>query len=141
MRQRYRRTHQGSVKIAASPWVWTAPAGSPNVEPREPPEMSFQAIAASPGALLLAGWLLGCALLAASYWFAGWVWVERHSLNFRIGSRPARCSGAVGEGIIFGVCAGILYLVDLTTPAFTVSELIGQHGRAWLVALGVMAAV
>lgn len=103
--------------------------------------MSLDAIAASPGALLLTGWLFGCVLLAASYWLAGWVWVERHSLNFQIGSRPARCSGAVGEGIIFGVCAGILYLVDVTTPAFTVSELLRQHARAWLIALGVMAAV
>jgi len=72
---------------------------------------------------------------------AGWVWVERHSLQFTIGSRPARCSGAVGEAIILGVCAGILYLVDLTTPAFTISDLIQQHPRAWLIALVVMATV
>jgi hypothetical protein len=103
--------------------------------------LSLQALIDSPGALLLAGWLLGCALLAGSYGLAGHVWVARHSLKFHIGSRPARASGAVGEAVIFSVCAGILYLVDITTPAFTISQLLSQNARWWLLTAGVMTGV
>jgi hypothetical protein len=103
--------------------------------------LSLPQLIGSTGGLLLSGWLLGTALLAAGYWLAGPVWVERHSLKFHIGSRPARCSGAVGEAVIFSVCAGILYLVDITTPAFTISELLAQNARWWLLTAGVMAGV
>jgi hypothetical protein len=99
------------------------------------------ALVASPGALLLSGWVLGTILLAASYGLAGHVWVERHSLKFNIGSRPAQCSGAVGESIILGVCAGILYLVDITTPAFSILEVLAQHARWWIVTACVMGGV
>ena len=103
--------------------------------------MTTHALFSSPGTLLLTGWLVGCVLLAISYWLGGYIWVDRHSLKFHIGARPAQCSGAVGEAVILGVCAGILYLVDITTPAFSITDLLADHRRWWLLTAGIMGAV
>lgn len=103
--------------------------------------MSAPAWMGTPGGILLFGWVLGCILLAISYRLAGYIWVERHSLHFHIGTRPARCSGAIGEAIILLLCAGLLFLVDANTPAFSIADLLTQHWELSLLTTAIMAGV
>ncbi len=87
------------------------------------------------GVSLLAGWLVGCLFLVLSYWRAGPIWIERHSLKFKVAGRQARCSGAIGEMAILGYCALLLWLVDSLTPTWSFIDIIARHPWAALGAL------
>jgi hypothetical protein len=40
--------------------------------------------------VLLCGWLIACAFLVGAYWRAGPVWIERHSLRFKLAGKDRR---------------------------------------------------
>lgn len=84
---------------------------------------------------LLAGWAVGCAFLIASYWRAGPVWIERHSLKFTMAGKPARCSGAVGEIAVLAYCALLLWIVDAITPTWSFLDIIAKRPWVALVSL------
>lgn len=93
------------------------------------------------GASLFAGWLVGCVILALSYWRAGPIWIERHSLKFKVAGRQARCSGAIGEMAILGYCAALLWIVDSMTPTWSFIDIIARRPYAALAALAFVSAI
>lgn len=78
-------------------------------------------------AVILCGWVIACAFLVAAYWRAGQVWIERHSLRFRLAGEDRRCSGAVGEMALLAACALLLWAVDATTPEMDFIAVIARH--------------
>lgn len=91
--------------------------------------------------LLGGGWLVGTLFLIASYWRAGPVWIERHSLRFKLAGRARRCSGAYGESVLLAACALLLWLVDATTPGMNFADIITRHPMAAVGALVFVAAI
>jgi len=73
------------------------------------------------------GWLIAGGFLIASYWRAGPIWIERHSLKFKIAGKARRCSGAIGEMALLGACAILLWAVDATTPEMDFIAVIARH--------------
>lgn len=96
--------------------------------------MSGSASVLNSGLILFAGWLIGGAVLTVSYWLADYIWIQRHSLHFSIGARPARCSGAIGEWLLLGFAALTLFVVDAFTPSASLGEILSGHWRVWLIA-------
>lgn len=79
-------------------------------------------------ALVIAcGWLIASAFLFAAYWRAGPVWIERHSLKFKLAGKDRRCSGAIGEMALLAACALLLWAVDATTPEMDFIAVIARH--------------
>lgn len=79
------------------------------------------------GLVIACGWLIASAFLIAAYWRAGPVWIERHSLRFKLAGRDRRCSGALGEMALLGACALLLWAVDATTPEMNFVAVIARH--------------
>lgn len=94
--------------------------------------------------VLAAGWLIGSLFLIASYVRAGPVWIERHSLRFLLAGKERRCSGAVGEMAVLGVCAALLWAIDTITPGMNFINIMVRHPWSTVAALlfvsGVVAA-
>jgi hypothetical protein len=79
------------------------------------------------GLVIVCGWLIASAFLVAAYWRAGPVWVERHSLRFKLAGKDRRCSGAIGEMALLGACALLLWAVDATTPEMNFVAVIARY--------------
>ncbi len=77
--------------------------------------------------VLAAGWLIGSLFLIASYVRAGPIWIERHSLRFSLAGKERRCSGAIGEMVVLGVCAALLWAVDSITPGMNFIDIMARH--------------
>lgn len=77
--------------------------------------------------VILIGWLIASGFLVAAYWRAGPVWIERHSLRFKLAGRERRCSGAIGEMALLAACATLLWAVDATTPEMNFVAVIARH--------------
>ena len=84
------------------------------------------------------GWIIAGAFLVCAYWRAGPIWIERHSLRFKLAGKDRRCSGAVGELALLAACALLLWAVDATTPEMNFVAVIARH--PWW-ALGALAFV
>jgi hypothetical protein len=69
-------------------------------------------------------WGIAVALLSLGYWIADYIWIERHSLHYHIGTRAERCSGAIGEIILFSLGEILLLLIEWATPANTIGSLL-----------------
>ena len=91
--------------------------------------------------ILAAGWIVGSLFLIASYVRAGPVWIERHSLRFKIARRDRRCSGAIGEIAVLAVCAALLWTVDAVTPAMNFIDIIVRRPLASVGALVFVAGI
>jgi len=91
--------------------------------------------------VLAAGWLVGSLFLVASYHCAGPIWIERHSLRFKLAGEDRRCSGAIGEMAILFYCAALLWLVDAATPGTDFIGIISRHPMAALGAIAFVAAI
>jgi hypothetical protein len=79
------------------------------------------------GIVIVCGWLIASTFLVAAYWRAGPVWIERHSLRFKLAGQDRRCSGAIGEMALLGACALLLWAVDATTPEMNFVAVIARH--------------
>ncbi len=77
--------------------------------------------------VIACGWLIASGFLVAAYWRAGPIWIERHSLKFKIAGKHRRCSGAIGEIALLGACAILLWAVDATTPEMNFIAVIARH--------------
>lgn len=77
--------------------------------------------------VIVCGWVIASGFLVAAYWRAGPVWIERHSLRFKLAGTDRRCSGAVGEMALLGACALLLWAVDATTPEMNFVAVIARH--------------
>ncbi len=77
--------------------------------------------------VVLCGWLIASAFLITAYWRAGPVWIERHSLRFKLAGKDRRCSGAIGEMALLAACALLLWAVDATTPEMNFVAVIARH--------------
>ncbi|MFN3959878.1 MAG: hypothetical protein ACK4NP_08200 [Parvularculaceae bacterium] len=77
--------------------------------------------------VILCGWLIASAFLTAAYWRAGPIWIERHSLRFKLAGKDRRCSGAIGEMALLAACALLLWAVDATTPEMDFIAVIARH--------------
>jgi hypothetical protein len=84
-------------------------------------ELSLSAI------VILCGWVIASVFLVCAYWRAGPIWIERHSLRFKLAGKERRCSGAVGEMALLGACAILLSAVDATTPEMNFIAVIARH--------------
>ncbi len=93
------------------------------------------------GMVIVCGWLIASAFLVAAYWRAGPIWIERHSLRFRLAGSDRRCSGAVGEMALLAACALLLWAVDATTPEMDFIAVIARHPLWALGALVFVSAV
>ena len=92
-------------------------------------------------ALLAGGWLAGSIFLIASYVRAGPIWIERHSLRFSLAGKERRCSGAIGEMIVLGVCAALLWIIDAITPGLDFIGVMTRHPWSTLGALLFVSAI
>ena len=61
-------------------------------------------------------WVVAVALVSLAYRIAGPVWIERHSLRYRVGQKTERTSGAVGEIVLVTGGALLLWGIDLASP-------------------------
>jgi hypothetical protein len=77
--------------------------------------------------VILCGWLIASAFLTAAYRRAGPIWIERHSLRFKLAGKDRRCSGAIGEMALLAACALLLWAVDATTPEMDFIAVIASH--------------
>jgi hypothetical protein len=77
--------------------------------------------------VIACGWLIACAFLVGAYWRAGPIWIERHSLRFKLAGKDRRCSGAIGEMALLAACALLLWAVDATTPEMDFIAVIARH--------------
>ncbi len=84
-------------------------------------ELSISAV------VIFCGWLIASGFLVAAYWRAGPVWIERHSLRFKLAGKDRRCSGALGEMALLAACALLLWAVDATTPEMNFVAVIARH--------------
>lgn len=64
---------------------------------------------------LLLSWLAAVASVSLAYWIAGPIWIERHSLRYRMSGRMHRASGAVGEITLLTFGAAMLVSIDLAS--------------------------
>ncbi len=88
--------------------------------------------------MLLTAWAMAAVIVSIAYFLADYIWIERHSLRFTIGARPARCSGAIGEIILMSVSALLVIGVDAATPANTIESVVAEWGWLWALVLTVM---
>lgn len=77
--------------------------------------------------VIFCGWIIASCFLVAAYWRAGQIWIERHSLRFKLAGRERRCSGAIGEMALLAACAFLLWAVDATTPEMDFIAVIARH--------------
>lgn len=91
--------------------------------------------------VLSAGWFTGSLFLVASYVKAGPIWIERHSLRYKVAGDDRRCSGAVGEMAVLAACAILLWAVDELTPAMNFMDIIVRHPWSTIAALAFVAGI
>ncbi|NWG92105.1 MAG: hypothetical protein HXY21_06300 [Parvularculaceae bacterium] len=91
--------------------------------------------------VIVVGWLIASGFLIAAYWRAGPMWIERHSLRFKLAGKDRRCSGAIGEMALLAACATLLWAVDATTPAMNFVAVIARHPIPALGALAFVSAI
>lgn len=77
--------------------------------------------------VIVSGWLIASGFLVAAYWRAGPIWIERHSLRFKLAGKDRRCSGAIGEMALLAACALLLWAVDATTPEMDFIAVVARH--------------
>ncbi|MBX3431019.1 MAG: hypothetical protein KF779_15650 [Hyphomonadaceae bacterium] len=72
---------------------------------------------------LLYAWVAAVASVTVAYWIAGPIWIERHSLRYRMSGKMHRCSGAVGEITLLTFAAAMLVGIDLASPESSLDDL------------------
>lgn len=60
-------------------------------------------------------WLVAVVSVSLAYWIAGPIWIERHSLRYRMSGRMHRASGAVGEITLLTFGAAMVVGIDLAS--------------------------
>lgn len=78
---------------------------------------------------------MAAVIVSIAYYLSDYIWIQRHSLHYRIGARPARCSGAIGEIILMSAAALLLIGVDAATPANTIESVVADWGWVWALVL------
>lgn len=99
------------------------------------------AVFGSTAGLVLVAWLVGVALLAASYAIAGDVWRRRHSLHLRDWGLNGRVSGAYGEAALLALGALTLVWVDAFTREWSMLDMLRTYWPLWLVVLAAVTGI
>lgn len=84
--------------------------------------------------ILLIAWLVAIATVVLAYIIAGPIWVKRHSLHFKVGTRERRVSGAYGEIAVVTFAAAMVWLIDSAGKDVSVGGLLARHPMAALAA-------
>jgi hypothetical protein len=72
---------------------------------------------------LFYAWVAAVLSVSVAYWIAGPIWIERHSLRYRLGAQMHRCSGAVGEIALLTAGAAMVAGIDLASDQSSLEEL------------------
>ena len=69
-----------------------------------------------------------CFLIASvsailAYWIAGPIWIREHGIRVQAGALDIRLSGAIGEIVLIGAAALLLYLVDFVSDKSSIADL------------------
>ena len=78
-----------------------------------------------------------CFLIASvsailAYWIAGPIWIREHGIRVQAGALDIRLSGAIGEIVLIGAAALLLYLVDFVSDKSSIADLFSEYGTLLL---------
>lgn len=91
--------------------------------------------------ILLIAWLAAVATVVLAYIIAGPIWVERHSLWFKVGNQRRRVSGMYGEIAIVSFAAGMVWLIDSAGKDVSLDGLVADYPMFTLAAAVVVGLV
>ncbi|WP_301057698.1 hypothetical protein [Ponticaulis sp.] len=87
-----------------------------------------------------------CFLIASvsailAYWIAGPIWIREHGIRVKAGAIDIRLSGAIGEIVLIGAAALLLYLVDFVSDKSSIADLFSEYGTLLWAGVAVVSAI